>query len=333
MNADFALLMPERVMDAVEASTGRRCTGVIRPLPSYINRVYSVEMETGDHLVAKFYRPGRWTREALLDEHAFVCACAADEIPVIAPIPLNDGATLGEVDGLPFALFTKRGGRPVESASPGDPVWGRLGALIARIHRVGAREPAPSRLTLGPFTSAAGDLNYLIDNGFMETREAERLEAFGHTFLEAVEPLFDGCETIRLHGDCQRTNVLERPETGLFLIDFDDMMNGPPVQDLWMLLPGRMDESAEEVERLIEGYETFRPFDRLSLRLVEPLRAMRMVYYLAWCARQARDAAFLLNHPGWGTHSFWAKEMDDLEQQLDIVLGDATSEEGDWDDE
>ncbi len=334
MNADFASLMPDRVMDAVEASTGRRCTGVTRPLPSYINRVYSVEMETGEHLVAKFYRPGRWTHEALLDEHAFVCSCAADEIPVIAPIALKGGETLGLAGGLPFALFPKRGGRPVESAAPGDGVWGRLGALLARVHRVGAREAAPARLTLGPFTSAAGDLDYLIDNGFLETRDQERLEDFGHTFLEAVEPLFEGCETIRLHGDCQRTNVLERPETGLFLIDFDDMMNGPPVQDLWMLLPGRLDESAEEVERLIEGYETFRPFDRLSLRLIEPLRTMRMVYYLAWCARQSRDAAFLQNHPGWGSHSFWAKEMDDLEQQLEIVLGsDDRRDEGEGDED
>ncbi len=319
MNADFSTLTPDRVLDAVEQALRQRCTGIIRPLPSYINRVYTVEMASGESLVAKFYRPGRWSRAALLDEHAFVTACAAEEIPVIAPLAVSAGGTLGESEGVFFALFPKRGGRPIEPADPGDSLWGRLGALLARIHRVGERAAAPARITLGPYTSAAADLDYLLDNNFLEARGARRLEAFGHALLELVAPLFEGAETIRLHGDCQHTNVLDRPETGLFLIDFDDMMNGPPIQDLWMLLPGRLPEVREEAGQLLDGYETFRPFDRRSLRLVEPLRALRMIYYLAWCARQARDAAFLSNHPGWGTPVFWAKELDDLEAQLTVV--------------
>jgi Ser/Thr protein kinase RdoA (MazF antagonist) len=320
MNADFSALTPERVLDTVEEALRQRCTGIIRPLPSYINRVYSIELASGESVVAKFYRPGRWTREALCDEHAFVTACAADEIPVIAPMAFEDGSTLGETEGVFFALFPKRGGRPIEPADPGDTLWSRLGSLLARIHRVGERQGACARITLGPYTSTASDLDYLIDNGFLDTREAQRLEAFGHALLEAIAPMFEGKETIRLHGDCQHTNVLERPETGLFLIDFDDMMNGPPVQDLWMLLPGRQDDVREETDQLIEGYELFRPFDRGSLCLIEPLRAMRMIYYLAWCARQARDAAFLQNHPGWGSHAFWMKEIGDLENQLSVIL-------------
>ena len=138
MEADFSLLTPDRVLDAVEEGAGQRCTGLIRPLPSYINRVYTVELESGEHVVAKFYRPGRWTREAVLAEHAFVRACAAEEIPVIAPLALSGGETLGEVAGIAFALFPRRGGRPIEPADPGDAMWGRLGALLARIHRVGA---------------------------------------------------------------------------------------------------------------------------------------------------------------------------------------------------
>jgi Ser/Thr protein kinase RdoA (MazF antagonist) len=317
--SEFSGLTPDRVLDAVERATGQRCTGVIRPLPSYINRVYTVGMEAGGFLVAKFYRPARWTREAILDEHAFVGACAADEIPVIAPLALGDGGTLGEVDGMAFALFPQRGGRPVEPADPGDTLWGRLGALLARIHRVGERASACARLTLHPLTATTADLDYLLDNGFLDARETARLEAFGCDFLDTSVPLFEGAETIRLHGDCQHTNVLERPDSGLFLIDFDDMMNGPPVQDVWMLLPGGLDESREELEQLIEGYETFRAFDRRSLRLIESLRAMRMTYYLAWCARQSRDASFLQNHPGWGTRAFWAKELADLETQLEVV--------------
>jgi len=321
MNADFSMLSPECVLDAVEHATRQRCTGVIRPLPSYINRVYTVEMDSGEHVVAKFYRPGRWSREALLDEHAFVMACAEGEIPVIAPMRFEDGQTLGEVEGVSFALFPKRGGRPIEPADPGSELWSRLGALVARVHDVGARVSAPSRITLGPFTSTAADLDYLIDGGFLDARETQRLETFGHDFLDVIAPLFDGVETIRLHGDCQHTNVLERPETGLFLIDFDDMMNGPPIQDIWMLLPGRLADVREELNQLLSGYETFRAFDRRSLVLVEPLRAMRMIYYLAWCARQSHDAAFLQNHPDWGTRAFWARELGDLELQFDVIRG------------
>ena len=317
--ADFSALTPDSVLDAVEHAMGQRCTGVLRPLPSYINRVYTVELASGGQVVAKFYRPGRWRRDALLDEHAFVRACADDEIPVIAPLLFPDGRTLGDVGGVSFALFPRRGGRPIEPADPGDALWGRLGALLARVHRVGERAPAAARLTLHPLTATTSDLDYLLDHDFLDPRETLRLEAFGNALLEVVSPLFDGCETIRLHGDCQHTNVLERPETGLFLIDFDDMMNGPPVQDVWMLLPGRREESRAELEQLLEGYETFRPFERRSLRLIEPLRVMRMIYYLVWCARQSRDASFRQNHPDWGTRGFWAKELTELETQLDVI--------------
>lgn len=322
MKADFSALTPDKVLDVVEGATRQRCTGVIRPLPSYINRVYMVELDSGEHVVAKFYRPGRWQRDAILDEHAFVRACAEEEIPVIAPLLFADGGTLGDADGIAFALFPRRGGRPIEPADPGDALWGRLGALLARVHRVGERAPAPARLTLHPLTATTADLDYLLDNGFLDDRETARLEAFGCSLLDAIVPLFEGAETIRLHGDCQHTNILERPDTGVFLIDFDDMMNGPPVQDVWMLLPGRPAESREELEQLIEGYETFRAFDRRSVRLIEPLRAMRMTYYLAWCARQAGDAAFLQNHPDWGTRAFWAKELTELETQLGTILSD-----------
>lgn len=323
MIASFSALTPDRVLDAVEATLQQRCSGVIRPLPSYINRVYDVALESGEHIVAKFYRPGRWSRAALHDEHAFVRACAEAEIPVIAPLVFPDGTTLGDIDEMAFALFPRRGGRPIEPADPGDALWHRLGALLARIHCVGEAAPAPARLTFHPAVTTVADLDYLLNHDFMEPREAKRLERFGTTLLETIEPLFTGTEAIRLHGDCQHTNVLERPDTGVFLIDFDDMMNGPPVQDLWMLLPGRREDCPEELEQLLEGYTMFRSFDRRTLALIEPLRAMRMTYYLAWCAQQAQDVAFLHHHPGWGTPAFWAKELHELEDQLSVILGNS----------
>jgi Ser/Thr protein kinase RdoA (MazF antagonist) len=319
MEADFSSLTPDAVLDVVESSVGQRCSGVIRPLPSYINRVYSVELRSGEFIVAKFYRPGRWSLDAIRDEHAFVRACADEEIPVIAPLRFVNGDTLGDTGGIAFALFPRRGGRPIEPADPGDSMWPRLGALLARVHRVGERAAAPSRLTLHPLATTTADMDYLLDHDFLDPRETRRLEQFGLALLDLISPLFEGCETLRLHGDCQHTNVLERPETGLFLIDFDDMMNGPPVQDLWMLLPGRLSESREVMDQLLEGYETFRSFDRRSLRLIEALRVMRMTYYLAWCARQSHDAAFRQNHPDWGTRVFWAKELAELEAQLEVI--------------
>ena len=321
MITNFSVLTPDRVLDAVEAALQQRCSGIIRPLPSYINRVYDVALESGEHVVAKFYRPGRWSREAVLDEHAFVCACAADEIPVIAPLTFSDGTTLGAIEDIAFALFPRRGGRPIEPADPGDALWNRLGALLARIHNVGERTAAPARLTFHPAVTTFADLQFLLHNDFLDPRGAKRLENFGISLLDTIEPLFDTVETIRLHGDCQHTNVLERPDTGVFLIDFDDMMNGPPVQDLWMLLPGRREDCPEELEQLLEGYETFRTFDRRTLALIEPLRAMRMTYYLAWCAQQAQDVSFLHNNPGWGSPAFWAKELNELEDQLRVIQG------------
>ena len=317
--AGFAAITRERVLDAVEEALNARCNGVLRPLPSYINRVYSVDLASGEQVVAKFYRPERWSKEAILEEHAFVKECQDEEIPVIAPMLLANGRTLGEVADVSFAVFPKRGGRPIEPADPGNSLWQRLGALLARVHQIGERQTAPARLRLHPYTTTVADLEYLLDGTFLEAREAQRLEQFGMALFERIVPLFENTEIIRLHGDCQHTNVLERPDTGLMLIDFDDMLNGTPVQDLWMLLPGRLAESRIEMQQMLDGYETFRAFDYRTLRLIEPLRAMRMTYYLAWCARQAHDVAFMQNHPGWGTRAFWATELTELEVQLDVI--------------
>ena len=319
MVADFSELTPDVILEKVEMALGQRCTGLLRPLPSYINRVYAIELDSGQFVVAKFYRPGRWSRTAILEEHAYVLTCAAAEIPVIAPLTLIDGSTLGDATGIAFALFPRRGGRPIEPADPGHAMWGRLGALLARIHNIGAQALAPARLTLHPAQTTTADLDYLLEHDFLDAREAKRLEHFGCALLEEILPLFEGIEMLRLHGDCQHTNVLERPETGIFLIDFDDMLMGPPIHDLWMLLPGRLNEARAEMEQLLEGYSAFRTFDRHTLRLVEPLRVMRMTYYLAWCARQSHDASFHLTHPGWGSRAFWAKELAELENQLEFI--------------
>ncbi len=317
--ADFSRLTPAAVLDAVEAVCRSPLSGLIRPLPSYINRVYEVTLNDGTPLIAKFYRPGRWPRAALQDEHAFVRACAEDDIPVIAPLADPSGESIHEADGYFFALFPKRGGRPVEPTNDDPTFWHRLGALVGRIHAVGARAAAPARITLHPLESTADDIDYLLDGSFLDARSEAAFADLAETFMEAVTPLFDEVPMIRIHGDCQRTNVLERPDSGIFLIDFDDMMNGPAVHDLWMLLPDRPEEAPAECDALLDGYTTFFPFDRHTLALVEPLRAMRMIYYLAWCARQSHDHAFRQNHPEWGTPAFWARELDELVAQNEVI--------------
>lgn len=317
--ADFAKLNPAAVLDMVETACGKRLSGMIRPLPSYINRVYEVTCNDGTPIIAKFYRPGRWTFDAIVDEHNFIKSCAEAEIPVIEPLPNPKGATISTARGYNFAIFPKRGGRPVEPADDDMVLWHRLGALVGRVHAVGAETVAKHRITLHPLESTADDLDFLLDGGFLHAEAEDDLAELADIFIELVTPLFENIPIIRIHGDCQRTNVLERPESGVFLIDFDDMMNGPAIHDLWMLLPERPDELPEACDALIEGYSTFFPFNHNSLDLVEPLRAMRMIYYLAWCARQSKDNDFSRNHPEWGTRAFWDRELTDLETQVGII--------------
>jgi len=314
----FDTLTPDRVLDLVEGALGCRCNGICRPRASYINRVYEIGLDDGVFLIAKFYRPGRWSRAALQDELDFVAELAADELPVVPPLAGKDGALLHTVDGLPFALFPRCGGRPLEDLSAED--WQQLGRLLARLHNVGARHPPHDRITLAPQHSLAAHLRFLVESGLIPggLRDEYRIEVDAIRTL--ITPLFEGVTSIRIHGDCHHGNILHRPGEAFHLIDFDDMALGPPAQDIWMLLPGHPRESLTELDALAEGYETFRPFDWGELRLVEALRAMRYVHYAAWCARQQADQGFVQTVPGWGTGNYWRQEIDMLSRQREEIL-------------
>lgn len=312
--ADFSELSPDAVLNRVEAALGRRAANVCRPLGSYINRVYDIQLDDGSWVVAKFYRPGRWSRAALQDEQDFVSELAADEIPVVAPLAGPSGATLHEHHGMFFAIFPKRGGRPLDELTPGQ--WLELGRLLARLHVVGSRHAPRDRIQLDPRVSTRAHREFILRCAFPSAgvrREYERITA---SIIERIAPLFDEVARVRIHGDCHRANILGRPGEPFFIIDFDDMAVGPPVQDVWMMLPGHVKESRVELDRLLEGYETFRDFDYGSLRLIEPLRAMRMIHFTAWCARQQADGGFARVAPGWGTTAYWRQEVADLERQL-----------------
>ncbi|MBI3986201.1 MAG: serine/threonine protein kinase [Lentisphaerae bacterium] len=305
------------MLNAVEQVLGVTMSGLATPLPSYINRVYEVQTMQGDRLIAKFYRPGRWSREALQDEHDFVADCAAEEIPVIAPLALPGRGTLHEADGIYFTLFPKRFGRPLEINNDAD--WMRAGRLLGRVHTVGGRRKAPARTDLHPRQSTAEHVRLLLDNGFVTPRNEDAFEDVAADILELIAGLFDDVDFIRIHGDCHGGNLLDRPDEGIMLIDFDDMMMGPPVQDLWLLLPDRADRCRRELDLLLTGYEQFREFDESTFRLIEPLRAMRIIYFLAWCSTQVNDYKFRTDHPDWGSDGFWQREVADLTRQLHVI--------------
>lgn len=305
------------MLNAVEQALGEKMTGLATALPSYINRVYEVQTMAGTRLIAKFYRPGRWSREALQDEHDFVGDCAADEIPVIAPLTLPGGGTIREADGIYFTLFPKRYGRQLEINTDED--WLRVGRLMGRVHVAGSRRQAANREDLHPAQSTAKHVQLLIDEGHVAPRYVREFKDATGQILELITDLFDDVEFMRIHGDCHCGNLLDRPGEGIMIIDFDDMMVGPPVQDLWLLLPDRADRCQSELTLLIQGYEQFRDFDDHTCRLIEPLRAMRIIYFLWWCSRQVNDFKFRADHPEWGTDAFWKREVADLAAQLRVI--------------
>ncbi|HOX30790.1 MAG TPA: serine/threonine protein kinase [Spirochaetales bacterium] len=324
----FDLLGPELVVEAAEGSLpGLRLDGTVSAYPSYVNRVYGLRSEEGGELVAKFYRPGRWSRAAIAEEHRFLRDCAAAEIPVVIPLELAGGESLGELiledeAGGPdlaflFALFPKMGGRNFDAE--GDEDWTRLGSLLGRVHAAGAAGSAPARERCGPRELSLPQLAYLLEGGHLHPDHRRPFEKLCRGLLEEIAPLFEGRRSLRIHGDCHRGNILDRPGEGLVLIDFDDMMTGPAAQDLWLLLPDHAASCGRELAMLIDGYEAFRPFDRRELELVEPLRFMRMIHFLAWRARQRRDLWFRGSFPDWGGEAFWIKELEDLRDQARLV--------------
>jgi Ser/Thr protein kinase RdoA (MazF antagonist) len=315
--SDFAGLDPDTVLTLTERSLGVRCSNICRPLNSYINRVYEVHREDGDPVIAKFYRPGRWSRAALLDEHDFMRELVASEVPVIAPLPLLAGGTLGCDAGMHFAVYPKKSGRTFDEYT--DEQWLELGRLIGRVHVVGARLRPRDRITLAPDRSTRAHVDYLLAGGFVPPDLEGRLRDLAETFIEEAAPLFRGVEMTAIHGDCHISNLIHRPGESFFIIDFDDMAIGPPVQDLWMLLPGYRGDSLVEIDIFLEGYETFRRFDRRTLGLIGPLRAMRFVHYVAWCAHQVAEDGHSRVAPDFGTPAYWLRELSDLEQQIERV--------------
>jgi len=325
----YSLLTPDVVLNALEA-LGLRCDGRLLALNSYENRVYQVGVEEGPGtgpparhpaVVAKFYRPGRWTSAQILEEHAFARELAEAEVPVVAPLELA-GATLHESEGFRFAVFPRRGGRAPNLEDGEVLEW--LGRFIGRIHAVGAARPFAERPRLDVATFGEEPRAWLASSGFIPAdleaawRQAAdlALEGVRHAFARAGDVAW-----IRVHGDCHPSNVLWTPggahgPGGPHFVDLDDARMAPAVQDLWMLVSGDRRSMGRQLGRLLAGYEDFAEFDDRELHLVEALRTLRLLHYSAWLARRWDDPAFPIAFPWFNTPRYWQDRILELREQV-----------------
>lgn len=322
----FYSLQPHRILDAIERY-GFRCTGRAFPLNSMENRVYEIEIEVDEKtikspserfLVAKFYRPGRWTREQIFEEHQFLLDCCSRDVPVVAPLQDPEGQTLHEMaeEKIWFAIFPKQGGRIEQELD--DEQLARMGRLIGRLHGIGGIREAVHRIHLNPRTYGSQNLDFLQNAEIIPGDYEEPYMRYARMICEASLPLFEDLKVQRIHGDCHAGNVLWGSQ-GPTLVDFDDMVTGPPVQDVWLVISGRDADSHARQEILLEGYEQMRSFDRRTLRLIEPLRALRIIHFAAWIARRWDDPAFKAFFPHFGTDQYWREQVEILAEQWGYV--------------
>lgn len=318
----FFSLTPERVLGAVER-IGESTTGLCYALNSLENRVYEVELENRRRVVAKFYRPGRWSQETIADEHRLLLRLVEEEIPACGPLEFPDGSTLQRTEeGIWFAVFPRRGGRAPEEL--GDLELEQLGRLLGRIHNIAAATELSHRPALSPKTYGSDCLAIILERAELSPGVRERYADAVRRLVALAEPMFAGVPTQPVHADFHRGNILHTPE-GWLVLDFDDMAWAPAVQDFWLVLPGRPSECPREVEALVRGYEQFRAFDHATLHLIEHLRALRYVRYAAWIAARWDDPSFPRAFPQWGTDNYWENQLADLNDQLGIIAEQAAS--------
>jgi Ser/Thr protein kinase RdoA (MazF antagonist) len=311
----YASLTPEFVLDALDA-VGIHGDGRLLALNSYENRVYQVWRDDAPPVVAKFYRPGRWSDAAIDEEHAFVLELAEREVPVVPPLAI-DGRTLHRRDAHRFAVYARRGGRAPELDR--DDVLEWIGRFLGRIHVLGGRFEQRPTLDIAAFGEQPR--SFLLDNGWVPPDLAEVYAGVSAQALDHVRWAFDRAgdvTALRLHGDCHAGNVLWTDD-GPHFVDFDDARNGPAVQDLWMLLSGDRRDMGRQLGHVLDGYERFRDFDRRELHLVEALRTLRLLHYSAWIAQRWEDPAFPAAFPWFGGQRYWQDRILELREQVALM--------------
>jgi Ser/Thr protein kinase RdoA (MazF antagonist) len=316
----YSRLTPDVVLNALD-SVGLRCDGRLYPLNSYENRVYQVGVEDGTQVVAKFYRPARWTDAQILEEHAFAAELEQGEIPVVAPLLFSGKSLLGFAD-FRFAVFPRRGGRSPELEDSNTLEW--LGRFIGRIHAVGAAKPFKHRPRLDIESFGDEPRAFLAASGLIPPDLTLAWNQAADLALQGVRGAFaraGDVRYIRVHGDCHASNVLWTPATGNapggpHFVDLDDARMAPAVQDLWMLVSGDRDSMGQQLGHLLKGYEDFAEFDDRELHLLEALRTLRLIHYSAWLARRWDDPAFPITFPWFNTPRYWQDRVLELREQI-----------------
>ena len=310
-------LEPDQILATLE-NLGFRCDGRFLTLNSYENRVYQVGIEDDSPVVAKFYRPGRWTDDDILEEHAFSEELAAMEIPVVAPMATG-GKTLHHAGHFRVSVSPCRGGRAPDLDN--RELSKQLGRLVARIHLTGETRPFEFRHDLDIESFGYRSADYLLDNDFIPFEMTEVYEGIIEHLFEGIDDCFEragSIRDIRLHGDFHPGNVLVNGEQ-LHIVDLDDCRMGPSVQDLWMFLSGDRNEQTPQLENLLEGYVEFRDFDARELHLIEALRTLRIMHYAAWLARRWEDPAFKTGFPWFNTPRYWDEHILSLREQMALM--------------
>ncbi len=330
----FAELHPGAVLDALDG-VGLQGDGRLIQLNSYENRVFQAFLEDGRAVVAKFYRPARWSDGQIAEEHAFAAELAAGEIPVAAPWPLarSDASPHGhairvcgpslaafriDTASYRFAVAARQAGRAPELERSDVLRW--IGRYLGRLHGVGARTRFGERLTLDVQTYGVASRDWLLAQGLVSDDVLGAWHRLADEAIDACRAAFDAApgRLLRLHGDCHRGNILWTEE-GPHFVDLDDACNGPAIQDLWMLLAGDRAAMTRQLDDVLEGYESFMDFDRRELRLIEPLRTLRMLHHSAWIARRWADPAFPIAFPWFASPSYWADQCTRLREQLEAM--------------
>lgn len=309
-------LDPELIIDAVE-KVGFHPTGSLLSLNSYENRVYQIGMEEGPPVVAKFYRPHRWSNEAILEEHAFSLELTRHEIPIVAPIESTLGETLHDHEGFRFALFHQWGGRALELDRYDQLEW--MGRFIGRLHAISRVKSFEHRPMITMQTYLIEPYQYLLEHQFLPAYMESRYRAVVDALMIKIEEIIQAVgplELIRLHGDLHAGNVLWN-DAGPHIVDLDDCMMGPAIQDIWMLLTGEQEYQAAQLEAILSGYEDFCDFDKRELAYIEILRTFRQIHYAAWLAKRINDPAFSQSFSWFNTERYWEDHMYNLNEQIE----------------
>ncbi len=323
MSHPFDALSPDRILDAIEA-IGLLPSGHVTALNSYENRVYQIGIEDADPLIAKFYRPGRWSDQTIQEEHDFSLELAAQEIPVVPPMVI-EGETLFRFEGFRFAVFARKGGRAPDPGDLQQLAW--LGRLMGRIHAVGRARDFHHRPKLDPAHYGQQARDIVVASPLLPEEHRARYTDLADRLLMQTRQRFDSvsADHIRVHGDCHIGNILWS-ETGPHFVDLDDCVSGPAIQDLWMLLNGDQASMQVQLHTLLQGYRIFSDFNPAELKLIESLRALRLLHHTAWLAHRWDDPAFPRAFPWFGETRYWQTHLQDLEEQSRLIAESLTLE-------